>query len=442
METIANKEYEKIISNEKIKVVNRIDKDDDCIILFCKAGNNEVTLKFYCDYLLYIYKFMHRKVKYHEIITLCGNSYILQACDTTGKMINHTFKVDDEIFDILMSILSQNPNINVEKFKTKRKEEIERQMKFDNLFKNKIFVSIIIILIFLILFVVSPNFALAIVLVGIIIYIGIKIDKRKQIAKKQKQEEEIYDMVISDVNKTPKERYTIDKEKLLKIFDIWKDAGISASVKGMQMQRETGPQHDWAIASGIANGIAGGAASLATAMDIMEKNRKATEAHHKLGKTYEIGGRNAAREAMEQKEKFEKINFDEFEFSDIDENLIDELNIKYDNLQDFGTKYVEIDVTVSAKKDEYIFPNTKEKAKIDGSFRINLYNKKNKQFLASGYYIANNRAGNDKSKAGYNTTEQKKTVLLMKKENIKINSNNIDNYIITTTNPNLWLLKL
>ena len=130
METIANKECEKIIKNEKIKVVNRIDKDDDCIILFRKAGNNEVTLKFYYDYLLYVYKFMHRKVKYHEIITLCGNPYILQACDTTGKMINHTFKVNDEIFDILMSIISQNPNINVEKFKTKRKEEIERQTKF------------------------------------------------------------------------------------------------------------------------------------------------------------------------------------------------------------------------------------------------------------------------------------------------------------------------
>lgn len=448
METILKKEKDVVFRNEKTKVINRIDKDDSTIIFFYKRGREEVTLKFYDDYLIYIYQTIYRKIKYSNIITLFGNTCGLQASDTEGKAINHIFEIDDDVFDTLMVLLSDNKNITVyvEKFKTKRKEEKEKQMKIDNLFNNKIFVAIFIIVIFLLLYAASPTFAMAVLLVAIFIYFAVKMDERKKATKeranKQKQEDEIYDRVRSEVIKTPKERYTIDKEKILEFFDIVIDSAYSASYKGKRMQNETGPQHDVYIASGMANGLAGGSASFITAMDIMEKNRKATEAHHELGRKYEIGGRNAAIEYAKERKKFEQMTFDEFEFSDIDEKLIDELNIKYDNIKDFGTEFVEIDVTVSAKKDEYDFPNTNDKSKIDGSFRINLYDKKTKQLLAKGYYIANNRSGNDKSKAGYNTTEQKKTVILKKQYDTKINSDIEKNYIITVTEPNLWLLKL
>lgn len=258
--------------------------------------------------------------------------------------------------------------------------------------------------------------------------------------EKQKQQKEIYDNIIDERNKSQKERYSIDVESLNKFFDAWADAGISASAQGKRMQSEKGPQQDWAIAGGIASGLAGGAAGIATAIDVMNKNAEATERYHKQGKEMEIGGINAAIEAQKAKKELQNQKFDNFEYSKIDNKLLNELNISFDKINDYKTEFIEVNVKATVKKDKYKFPKTNEAAKIDGSFKVNLYNRNKTVLLASGYYVATGRRGNDKSLTGYNFVSKEKTILLKKQPNVKINLS--DGYQIEFTDPKLWLLKI
>ena len=159
-----------------------------------------------------------------------------------------------------------------------------------------------------------------------------------------------------------------------------------------------------------------------------------------LRQEMEIGGINAAIEAQKAKKELQNQKFDNFEYSKIDNTLLNELNISFDKINDYKTEFIEVNVKATVKKDKYKFPKTNEAAKIDGSFKVNLYNRNKTVLLASGYYVATGRRGNDKSLTGYNFVSKEKTILLKKQPNVKINLS--DGYQIEFTDPKLWFLKI
>ena len=88
---------------------------------------------------------------------------------------------------------------------------------------------------------------------------------------------------------------------------------------------------------------------------------------------------------------------------------------------------------------------TKQQAVIDGSVRVDLYDKDGIKLIASGYYCPPGRFGNDRTKTGFGLDEYK-TIILKEEPGMSvkpgISSSEVTGYQIKLSNPNLWLLRL
>ena len=91
---------------------------------------------------------------------------------------------------------------------------------------------------------------------------------------------------VNDAKKNQRDRYTIDMSVINQFTNLVKDLKMSEINRGIQMQKEQGPQKDWAIAGGIANGLLGGMAGVAVAVGTMQDNIESTIRHHENGGRY------------------------------------------------------------------------------------------------------------------------------------------------------------
>ncbi|MBE5748629.1 MAG: glycerol-3-phosphate acyltransferase [Clostridiales bacterium] len=268
----------------------------------------------------------------------------------------------------------------------------------------------------------------------------------------KKEKEEVLQKFENDYNnqkiealKTAEERYKINFD-IINLGLSLTEAMIESDIqRGIEMQTTDAPGADWAIAGGLASGLAGGLAGAGAALDTMRKNAEATERQHELG-------RKITKNALESYQTHKKIskdltpnNFDEFIYTETEPKLINKLNaeLKFTN-NFYGVGYVEASIKISSKRN-YTFPNTKKKAVIDGSVRVDLYDKDGIKLIASGYYCPPGRFGNDRTKTGFGLDEYE--IIILKEEpgmSVKPgNSSSEDTgYQIKLSNPNLWLLRL
>lgn len=266
---------------------------------------------------------------------------------------------------------------------------------------------------------------------------------KSSIGKNETNIQEIdFNNSLKESKENAEQKYYIDVEIIRKCVDLTKGLARNEMNTGLKMQNERGPQIDPYIAGGMASGIAGGPVGLMVAMDTMQQNFEKTQSHHELGKKIYQSGLESyiSIEKLERDIEKEIANLRKLEYTQPDEELMDYIEISVSNIMDCNNGYLEMIVDVRATKDDFVFPDGMESsAKIDGSICIKMYDITGQKLLAYGYYNAPKRYGNDLSKAGFNLNTDNKRITLKLIPGMVFNKN--EDYSISISEPNLWLLK-
>lgn len=268
---------------------------------------------------------------------------------------------------------------------------------------------------------------------------GITTLHNEEKGQKQKEEKVHYESALFEKNQSPSERYKIEWDIINNFLDLGTDLVENQIAEGIYMQNSEAPQSDWSIAGGIASGLAGSAAGVATAMDIMQKNAKATHDRHEEGKNIEKHGRELLKRINKDKIDLKSQHYDEFEFTELMPELLEHINVICNEVINYGTGYIELKAFVFTDS-SMNFPESNREAKIDGSICINLYEKDSKNLIARGYYNPPGRYGNDRLVTGFRKEKKEETIVLKLEEGMNFNKQY--GYTISISEPKLWLLKV
>lgn len=259
-------------------------------------------------------------------------------------------------------------------------------------------------------------------------------------AKKEKKEEfeRDYNATREEALQTPKQRYKIDFDAIQLALDLCKGLAMNDVQTGIELQTTDAPKADWAIAGGLASGLAGGFAGAGAALDTMRQNAEATERQHERGRKLVEQGLKRYQSFEDSEKAIMSETYDDFTCSEKDSKLINELKVELDVTDNYGVGYIRARVKISAGRN-YTFPGSTKKAVIDGSVRVDLYDKDGIRLMASGYYCPPGRYGNDRTKTGFGL-EGYKTITLKEYPGVSFNKHN--GCQVKLSNPNLWLLQL
>lgn len=268
---------------------------------------------------------------------------------------------------------------------------------------------------------------------------GILFLQKEEQDKKRRALEKNYKFAYESAKENAKERYSINYSSISHFIDLAEGLAINDVKQGIEMQNSKGPQHDWAIIGGAVSGVAGGFAGAMAAADTMRKNAEATERYHAQGRKLVEQGLSSYNNLEVSKSKILSGKYDGLVFSKPNPHLINELSAELLDSTNYGVGYFEADVKIEAKRD-YNFPSgSNGVAAIDGSVRVDIYDKEDESLLAYGYYCPPGRFGNDLTKTGFGS-EDKKTIVM--KEQYGKSFNKHKDYIIKLSEPNLWLLQI
>lgn len=266
--------------------------------------------------------------------------------------------------------------------------------------------------------------------------------KRKKLEESLREKRNLLENNYNDTKKealkTPKERYTVDLGTISFVMGLAQGLAMNDVQTGIEMQNTDAPQADWAIAGGLASGVAGGFAGVGAAIDTINQNAEATKRQHKRGRDLVEQGMKNYQRLENDKKAIMSATYDGFTYSGIDSELINNLKAELYSAESYGIGYMCAKVKILAGRN-YDFPGTNKKAVIDGSVRVDLYDKGGIKLLASGYYCPPGRYGNDKTKTGFGL-DGCKTITL--KEEVGVSFDKNDGYQIKLADPNLWLLQL
>lgn len=266
--------------------------------------------------------------------------------------------------------------------------------------------------------------------------------KRKKLETSLREKKDLLENDYNDTKKaalkTPKERYTVDLGMISFVMGLAQGLAMNDVQTGIEMQNTDAPQADWAIAGGLASGVAGGFAGVGAAIDTINQNAEATKCQHKRGRDLVEQGMKNYQRLEDDKKAVMSESYDDFTYGVRDSKLISKLKVELYSAESYGIGYMCAKVKISAGRN-YDFPGTNKKAVIDGSVRVDLYDKGGIKLLASGYYCPPGRYGNDKTKTGFGL-DGCKTITLKEEEGVSFDKN--DGYQIKLSDPNLWLLQL
>lgn len=268
---------------------------------------------------------------------------------------------------------------------------------------------------------------------------GIIVLSETEKEEKRKEAKSCYDYAYSEAKKDARSRYHVDLAGISNFIGMAQGLALNDVQTGREMQHSTGPQTDWAIVGGLTSGLAGGIAGMAAAADTIRQNEEATRRYQEQGRKIEAAGRRSYESLEKSKNDILSSKYDDFLYSVPKSELIDKLTVEVLDTQNYGVGYINATVKILANRD-FVFPEgSGKKAVIDGTVRVDLYDKTGKVLMASGYYIPPNRYGNDISKTGFGTESSKSIVL---KEELGVSFNEHNGYQVKLSHPNLWLLQL
>ena len=265
----------------------------------------------------------------------------------------------------------------------------------------------------------------------------IPLSKQEKEEKKQWLEND-YNETKEEALKTSNQRYELDFATLKFALNLGKELAMNNVQTGIALQNTDAPQADWAIAGGLASGLAGGFAGAHAALDTMRQNAEATERQHQRGRELVKEGVKSYQSYEDSEREIMSETYDNFTYSKNDEELINKIKIELDSTENYGVGYIRASVKISADRN-YVFPGTNKTAVIDGSVRVDLYDKDGVQLMASGYYCPPGRFGNDRTKTGFGLGVYK-TITLKEEPGVTFNKHN--GCQVKLSNPNLWLLML
>ncbi len=272
---------------------------------------------------------------------------------------------------------------------------------------------------------------------GFITYRDIQEEKEQEIKWLQKREED-YNNEKKEALKTPEERYTMNFNTIRLVMGLAKGLAMNDVRTGIEMQSTDAPGEDWAIAGGLASGMAGGFAGIGAAVDTINRNTEKTIQQHNRGQRLVEQGLTNYKQLENDEKAILSENYDGFIYSAINPELVNKLGVQVFSTKSYGVGYITANVKITAKR-RYTFPGTNKAAVIDGSVRVDLYDKSGVQLIATGYYCPPGRCGNDKTKTGFGLEESKIITLKMEPDVSYIKNYN---YKAKLSNPNLWLLQL
>lgn len=271
---------------------------------------------------------------------------------------------------------------------------------------------------------------------------------------------------VNDAKKNQRDRYTIDMSVINQFTNLVKDLKMSEINRGIQMQKEQGPQKDWAIAGGIANGLLGGMAGVAVAVGTMQDNIESTIRHHENGRKMVENGIRGIETIDKDMKKVNQIavninHTDNFEYTDVLPELIncfefervsiiaDETTTIYKTkmfggLEEYNLNKLQaynsigfFEAKISIKNNFHLlFPNENEK-QIDGAFKIILYDENRE--IAYGYVSGDNWSLDDLKRVGFKEKFERKVTFKLVDKRIEISPNK--NYTAKFSEANLWLVK-
>ena len=267
--------------------------------------------------------------------------------------------------------------------------------------------------------------------------VGIDHVSAQQKEEIQSRQKSSYDYAKESFSESPDKKYSIDYDTINHVINLTKGLIANDIATGQRMQQEKGPQQDWAIVGGLVSGSAGGLAGVAAAADVMRQNAEATEKHHALGRDIEQRAIKNYASLSESQRQINTQKLNGLTYTVAVPSLSTAIKVQCNNVSNYSTGYLDADLTFTVHTEDF-FPGTSKKARIDGSVMVELLDKQNK-VVASGYYSAPSRSGNDLSKTGFVPPSfNVKVVMKLFDQNF----NKLTGYSARISETNLWLLKV
>ena len=279
------------------------------------------------------------------------------------------------------------------------------------------------------------------------------------------QTEKEFNYLVRSAKQNQEKRYSINTSAINYFSNLVKDLEMDRIRLGTQMQKECGPQKDWAIAGGIASGLLGGAGGTAVALATIQDNINSTKRHHENGREIVEKATKVIEEIDKNMDAVNKIaaeknNTDHFAYTEALPTLIKYFKcenvsiIKNETVtlytpKMFGgleTHYLDklkaynsigyLEAKISIKNNFHsLFPT--ETHKIDGAFKISLYNGETK--IAYSYVSGDSWSINNLKNAGFKDSFEIKALFKLIDKQIKIDPQKT--YTAKFSEPNLWLVR-
>lgn len=275
--------------------------------------------------------------------------------------------------------------------------------------------------------------------------------------------EKDFNYLVRCAKQNPKKRYSINTSVINHFSNLVKGLEMDRIRRGAEMQKELGPQKDWAIAGGIASGL--GAGGSAVALATIQENIDSTKRHHEAGRKMVEDGIKAIDEIDKNMDAVNKIaaeinNTDHFTYTEALPTLIEYFTcenvsiIKNETVSLYTAKmfggleehhldkfkaYNSIgffEAKISMKNSFYSSFPTETRA-IDGGFKISLYDGKTE--IAYSYISGDGWSINNPKNAGFKNSFEVRVLFKLVDKQIKIDPQKT--YTAKFSEPNLWLVK-